>query len=405
MISFVCISYGELSKIVVREILGKLEVKPKISEGPLIGIDDHVEAVMKLLDIGSPDVRYAVIHGVGGVGKTTLAKAILSQYCGNRGGFHRCCFLDNVRETANDHGIVYLQNMLLRGLRPRIRQIYDSDSGTKAIKDAVKNKMVLIILDDLDHREQIESLAGDSTWFGSGSRIIVTTRDPSCISKLSNVWDYSMSGMSPDRALQLFCRHAFKMESPPNTDCLNISEATAACGGLPLALEVMGSYLRHVDKGHWNSKIKKIASLEDVQEKLMISIKTLDPRIKEIFLDIACFFVGRDMRFAVYMWEACDFRPDEGIRQLLSMSLIKISEDSTFLMHALLQEIGREIVILENLKRPEKRSRLWSQKEVERILSREKVRLNCNSNISFLLPLFLFPTEVASPLSRHYPNI
>lgn len=56
-----------------------LEVKHKILEGLLVGIDDHVEDVRELLDIESPDVQYIVIHGVGGVGKTTLAKVMFNQ--------------------------------------------------------------------------------------------------------------------------------------------------------------------------------------------------------------------------------------------------------------------------------------------------------------------------------------
>lgn len=359
----------------MNEVLCKLEVKHKILEGELVGIDDHVEAIRTLLDIESPDVRCVVIHGVGGVGKTTLSKVVFNQFCDSQGGFLHCCFLDNVRETANHHGVIHLQNKLLRLLGWRNKEIDDIDRGKSTIKDILKNKKVLIILDDLNQQKQIECLIGDSTWFGSGSRIIITTRDPSCVTKHPNLWGYNMSTMSYDHALRLFSRHAFKKEFPP-VNCLGISkEVVAACGRLPLALEVMGSYLYHVEMEQWKSKLKVIASQNDIQEKLMISFKNLDSRTKEIFLDIACFFVGStEMKYAEHMWKACDFHPDEGLKRLLSMSLVKI-EDNAFWMHDLLRDLGREIVIQENLTRHEKRSRLWSSKEVKLVLSREKVRL------------------------------
>lgn len=134
-----------------------------------------------------------------------------------------------VKQQINHHSIVHLQRKLLGELSPRTEEISDSESGIKAIRDVVKNKKVLIILDDLDQRNQFDSLAGrDFAWFDSGSRIIMTTRDPRCVAKLPTVRDYSMSEMSLDHALQLFRRHAFKMESTP-TDYLRISKKGHCC--------------------------------------------------------------------------------------------------------------------------------------------------------------------------------
>lgn len=227
----------------MKQVLRRLEAKHAAVEDRLIGIDDHVEAVMKKIDVRSPDVRFVVIHGIGGVGKTSLAKFIFNQLRSGHGGFHHCCFLSNVRETANNRGIVHLQNMLLRELRSSVKKILNIDSGIKTIKDIVKSKKVQTVLDDLGQRKQIESLAGDSTWFDSGSRIIITTRDLNRIDKRLKAWDHCMSEMSSHHALQLFCRHAFKMETPP-VDYLQISkEVVATCGGLPLALEVVGSVI------------------------------------------------------------------------------------------------------------------------------------------------------------------
>ena len=41
-----------------------------------VGIDSRVEDINCLLDIDSNDVRMVVIHGLPGIGKTTIAKAI-----------------------------------------------------------------------------------------------------------------------------------------------------------------------------------------------------------------------------------------------------------------------------------------------------------------------------------------
>ncbi|XP_010475142.1 PREDICTED: disease resistance protein RML1B-like [Camelina sativa] len=46
-----------------------------------------------------------------------------------------------------------------------------------AIKEWLQDQRVLIILEDVDDLEQSEVLAKELSWFGSGSRIIVTTEN------------------------------------------------------------------------------------------------------------------------------------------------------------------------------------------------------------------------------------
>jgi hypothetical protein len=45
------------------------------------------------------------------------------------------------------------------------------------IASRIRQRRVLIILDDVDEDEQVEQLAGSHDWFGQGSRIIITSRD------------------------------------------------------------------------------------------------------------------------------------------------------------------------------------------------------------------------------------
>ena len=76
-----------------------------------VGIDSRADAIELLLDMKSNDVRMVGIHGLGGVGKTTVAKAIYNRIANF---FELSCFLEDVKEKSETNDdIIKLQEMLL----------------------------------------------------------------------------------------------------------------------------------------------------------------------------------------------------------------------------------------------------------------------------------------------------
>ncbi|KAI6680454.1 hypothetical protein NL676_034335, partial [Syzygium grande] len=375
--------HGELSKLIVAEVSTKLNKRDKKLPDHLVGIEDSVKDVMRLIDEGLSDVRYLVIHGMGGIGKTTLAKVIFNQISSR---FHGCSFLLSVREASKGGNDVQLQNQLLSEiLNIKQVEISDCDAGIYQIERRFRNKKVLIVLDDLDKREQFSILAEKRDWFGLGSRIIITTRDINFLSieeenQENNVRThfkefaiYQMRELSHCHALQLFSKHAFEMDSPPQ-DYYHISRNIIyKVGGLPLALEVIGSSLCGKSKPHWKATLKKLHLVpnQDVYHKLMISFDMLEDEQKEIFLDIACYFIGEERIHPHYMWKALDFFPKIEIPVLSRMSLIKVDGNDKLSMHDLLRDLGREIVRKEH-KFLEERSRLWSPKDALNVVQHRK---------------------------------
>ncbi|XP_039169519.1 toll/interleukin-1 receptor-like protein [Eucalyptus grandis] len=61
-------SHGEIINTIVDEVLTKLMKRMRNLPDHLVGIHDHVEAIMDMINEGSCDVRYLVIHGMGGIG-------------------------------------------------------------------------------------------------------------------------------------------------------------------------------------------------------------------------------------------------------------------------------------------------------------------------------------------------
>ncbi|XP_030533257.2 disease resistance protein L6-like isoform X2 [Rhodamnia argentea] len=371
--------HGELIKLVVEEVLKKLKTKHRLVTGHLVGIDDRVAAVGKLLDLNSGGVRLINIYGMGGIGKTTLAKVVFNKISSHFGKC--CCFLEDVRaKSSRTDGLVELQKKLLSEIShpAGIRSIDEIDYGMKRIGEALSNKKVLIVLDDVDNNKQVEYLVGNGTLY-SGSRILITTRNKDVLESHTlnhQIVDYEMEVMSVGRALELFSQHAFNRDCPSDDYNDFAKEIVFASGRLPLALEVIGSFLYHKTRELWKETLDKLrkAPHEDVFGKLKISYDALSFEQQQIFLDIACFFIGEDKTNAIYMWRDCGLFPDNEVRILSSMCLIKIVENNKFWMHSQLGDLGKEIVRQEDPMNPGKRSRLCTHEEILDTITTKKVK-------------------------------
>jgi hypothetical protein len=206
-----------------------------------VGINYRVNLVKDLLNLGTSDVLIVGIYGMGGIGKTTLAKAVYNQICYK---FEGSSFL-NIKEISKEPNcLVGLQEQLLSDiLKMKNLKINNVDRGINLIEKRILGKRVLVVLDDVDDWKQLHALV-EKQWLGSGSRIIVTTRDEHVLSQLGADKKYEVSGLNWWESLKLFSWHSFKMANPKR-DYKELSiEAVAYARGLPLALVVLGSFLK-----------------------------------------------------------------------------------------------------------------------------------------------------------------
>ncbi|KAI6701548.1 hypothetical protein NL676_015872 [Syzygium grande] len=188
-----------------------------------------------------------------GIGKTMVAGVACDRILDE---FECFVFLDKIGEA----------NLL--GLQKRLLQILinvegwnmydDTNTNINEIKSSLCRKKILLVLDGVTEKEQIDNFAaGERTSFHSGSRILITTRDQKLL-KVLNVDDkYIVNGLSPNEALQLFCHHAFKSDSKQGYEELCKSLIHYA-GGYPLALEKFGSYLSAKSKDQWHKILDKL---------------------------------------------------------------------------------------------------------------------------------------------------
>ncbi|KAM7461539.1 hypothetical protein LguiA_029660 [Lonicera macranthoides] len=347
--------------IVVKEIRSKLPHTISSVDEPLVGMKCRIEEVTSLLDVESNAVRKVGIWGLGGIGKTALARAVFNKISHQ---FEVACFLDNIGEVLRKDGLKCLQEQFLsKALMVDDLQIMNVNERFNLSK-RLCFKCVLLVLDDVDHLDQLEVLAGTHCLFGPRSKIIITTRDRHLLVAHGVDEIYEARLLNDGEAIQLFNLKAFK-DIRPTDDLVGLSDQVIRfAGGLPLALKVLGSTLYGENFAFWRASLEKLSKEGpdgDILKKLKISFDSLDKSVQETFLDIACFFEGQEKEHVSRILDSCDFYPDRSIPILVHRSLIYVSKENNLCMHQLIKKMGRHI------DRGKPRS-LWLTDDVVRVL-------------------------------------
>nr|VDD29412.1 unnamed protein product [Brassica oleracea] len=257
----------------------------------MVGLETHLREMENLLDFDYDGVKMVGISGPAGIE--------------NLRGSYPSSGLD-------DYGLQFLlQEQLLS-------KVLNQD-GTRichlgVLQQRLSNLRVLIILDDVTSLKQLEALAGDTSWFGFGSRIMYTI-------------------------------YAFKQCYPTEGFKKLAIRITELCCKLPLALRVVGSSLRGKRKDEWTDVMVRLENIldQDIEKVLKIGYESLEDNEQTLFLYIAIFFKYKDGDLVKTMLAGIDLDVKNGLKILVKKSLIEISARGEIVMHRLLQ-VGKRAI-------------------------------------------------------------
>ncbi|XP_039165323.1 disease resistance protein RUN1-like [Eucalyptus grandis] len=223
---------GTLIKIIVKKVMGDLKrfFQLNVPE-QLVGIEDHVQQIMSNIDAEFNGTKIIGIYGMGGIGKTTLAKVLYNKLSSH---FDYHSFLANIRETSQCKGIECVQKQLIYDITRSSCDVFNVDEGVNVIKSRFMRKKVLVLLDDIDDSTHLNALVKDGSWFEVGSIVIITTRNKSILDEGRAGYMYQLNELSLDQSLILFSRHAFQKDSPPS-DYEVISRDVISTRGAPIS--------------------------------------------------------------------------------------------------------------------------------------------------------------------------
>ncbi|XP_076930471.1 uncharacterized protein LOC143595314 [Bidens hawaiensis] len=358
---------------IVDQISLELRLINSSDDAKLVGMETRAKVIVSSLESGFDDVCMIGIKGMGGSGKTTLARAVYDKIAI---WFEGTSFVENVREVSKESlsGLKKLQKQILTDvLNDQSIGVTSVNSGKNILKKMLRSRKVLLVLDDVDRIDQLEALAGEPNWFKSGSKIIITTRDEQVLAAHRVNFIHEANLLSHEEAICLFNRYAFGGETPIRGYEELSGKVVHYAAGLPLTVKALGSFLCGKTEHEWVDALERLKKIPEKQtfEKLELSFVALENDHKEIFLNLACILKGEMKEEVIRILESCGFYAQIGLRVLEQKSLITISGNDRVSLHDHVEEMGKGIIRRLHPTKPHRHSRLWIEKEIKDILVKD----------------------------------
>ncbi|OAY44849.1 hypothetical protein MANES_07G010500v8 [Manihot esculenta] len=319
----------------------------------------------KLLDLvlrnETSDLKVGVIPivGIGGVGKTTLARLVYNDEASQQ-QFQVKAWVC----VSDEFDIVRITKSILESITLKSCDLKELNQVQLKLHDKLAEKKFLIVLDDVWNKnyDDWNALCSPLMYGAPGSRVIITTRDEAVARTMGNMEFQTLSCISDEGCWSIFIDHAFgrRRVAGPNLEVI-YEKVIKKCGGLPLAARTLGGLLRSKPMEEWenvlNSKIWNLqGGVNNILPVLRLSYYHLPSHLKRCFAYCAIF--PKDYVFQkkqlVLLWMAegliqqqdnqhMEDVGDEYFRDLCSRSFFQSSSTGGFIMHDLVNDLAQSV--------------------------------------------------------------
>ena len=322
------------------------------------------EAILHLLDPKRKKRRSVVsIVGMGGLGKTTLAKKVFRDPRIQDGSRFGCAFWIDVSQDYQD---VKLLKDLLCEIDPERKKEFETMEKTmleRCLYKSLQGKTYLIVMDDVWDCEVWRIFGDHLPDEGNGSKVLITTRkrevadaaDPDQATRA-----YQLRFLSEEESWELFLSKAIPGEEERSVCSGRLKQLgeqmAAKCGGLPLALVVMGGLLSQKQRS--TAEWEKVSGSmvwqyedegQDCMRILALSYADLPYDLKLCFLYLSAFPEDYQIESdrLIRLWIAEGFIAERGdgltLEETAEVQLEKLIERS--LVHVVSREPFNGIVL------------------------------------------------------------
>ncbi|XP_022722134.1 putative disease resistance protein RGA3 [Durio zibethinus] len=235
------------------------------------------------------NVSIVPVIGIGGLGKTTLAKMVFNDK--NVGEHFQLKLWVCVSEKFELKLIVEKIIEAATGSKPE--RDLQMETLQNILRGNINGKKYLLVLDDVwnEVREKWLNLRNLLLGGARGSWIVITTRSGLVAEITSTVLPHELEGLSKSQSWSLLKQMAFKEQSHESNashfEAIGM-EIVEKCKGVPLALRAIGSVLFKRTEAEWvkvkNNIVKYITQQESgIMPVLKLSYDHLPPHLRQCF--------------------------------------------------------------------------------------------------------------------------
>ncbi|WRX24826.1 NB-ARC - like 10 [Theobroma cacao] len=278
-----------------------------VQAADVIGRDQDKEKIINALMQDPTDgehISVLPIVGIGGLGKTTLAKLVYNAEC-----IDRHFELKKWICVADDFDLKQLMIKIIKAAKgfDGNWSSMDLDQLQKVFRDCLDEKKYLLVLDDLWNEDHIkwDELKQLLVGGAKGSKIVVTTRSSQVAEIMGTIPTHNLQGLPEKKSLEI----------NQYQNLVKIAEEIVKkCNGVPLVLKTLGSLLlSKTSEDDWkfvrDSEMWKLVQEEKIIfPVLKLSYDQLPPYLKPCFAYLSIF--SKDYEFndveVIHFWMAHD---------------------------------------------------------------------------------------------------
>ncbi|KAL5097512.1 hypothetical protein RYX36_001839 [Vicia faba] len=204
------------------------------------GFESARDELVRCLVEENNELMLVAVVGMGGLGKTTLAKHVFDSQLVKKNFDCRSFITVSQSYTIRE----LLTEMIKKFCKdsnepiPRGLQNMDDETLINQVRQYLESKRYLVLFDDVWKDNFSDGIEHALISNNKGSRIIVTTRKmhvADYFRKSFPVHVHELQRLPPDKAWELFCNKTFRGHCPTELEEMS-REIVQKCGGLPLAI-------------------------------------------------------------------------------------------------------------------------------------------------------------------------